>query len=80
LTHELNEDDAKEIGDIHEAADGTASASSTMDQRNNAVGREIGKEGGGCYDGCMNALQQGRLITNPKGLPKTGTNHPLITP
>jgi RHS repeat-associated protein len=73
MTQRLGPEEAKAIGDIHEAAgmrQGQPSNEELMDLLNNAVGRQCGQQQGKkpCSDRCMDAYKSCRLF-GPGGVP-----------
>ena len=72
MAKEIGDEQAKEIGDIHEnCASNQDSAEASMDFHNNAKGREVAVKGN-CEEGCKEALKEGVLQCKKKrdALPK----------
>ena len=65
MTQEIGEDQAKDVGDIHEECElGQPLGEKKMDLLNNAHGRN-GGIGGDCLGYCQNLLNNGTLCTKP---------------
>jgi RHS repeat-associated protein len=69
MTQELCEEDARDVGNIHEEYGNNPPGVTAMDLHNNSIGRSIGASGGDCKTGCMNAIKNGSLQTTPGGIP-----------
>ena len=72
MTKQINKQDAKDIGDAHEAAGdrrGQDPADRAMDEKNNEVGRDCGANNSkDCSVSCMDRLSEGELF-GPGGKP-----------
>lgn len=58
----LGQSGATAAGDAHEDGDGNANDDTSVDQQNNAIGRELASSNGGkadCYSGVMHNINTG---------------------
>ena len=65
MAQEIGADQAKSVGDTHEACGGGSAGSTAMDLANNATGRGFGTPGADCNQSCMGGVQNGGLQTTP---------------
>jgi RHS repeat-associated protein len=71
MTQDIGEDQAEDVGNIHEACGNNPPGETAMDLNNNKVGRSLGKPGVDCKKECMNQVTSGGLQTSPGGTPPT---------
>jgi hypothetical protein len=69
MAQEIEKDQAKDVGDIHEACGNNPPGEIAMDLINNEIGRGFGIQGADCHTKCLNAAKNGTLQTSPGGTP-----------
>lgn len=66
MTRSMGSDNARLVGDNHEAWGGAPTGETQMDLFNNRAGRDYGLMPGTCSDSCLQAIRNGTLITTPE--------------